>query len=464
MLACVMHTITDHTLFQPGDTVVVAVSGGVDSMVLLDLLARLPELRLNLVVAHLNHCLRGEESDGDEAFAREAAARYGLPFVSRRVDVALLKVREGLSLEDAGRVARYAFLAETADSLKARVVALAHHADDQAETVLLRLLRGSAAPGLCAMQPKSADGRYVRPLLFTSRQEIERYAREQVIRFRHDASNDDQRFLRNRIRHELLPALAGYNPAIAERLAATAAALAEDEAVLEQATLRAFDACGVKGECPATLDLDRVRGELRGLRLRLYRYAIRETKGDLARISSRHLEDIDRLVFAERPQARLNLPAGLRVSRVYDRLSFRLTGGEDVFLPYELIVPGAGDYPLPGGGRLVVSAAGLPMQAATASPLAARIDLEKAPFPWRVRTFGAGDRLVPAGMTGRKKVKKLFMEERIPLEMRARIPLVFSRDNLIWVGGLRKSSAACADATVRVCVNAEILDFTPLTA
>ena len=464
MLASVLRTITDHTLFQPDETVVVAVSGGVDSMVLLDLLMRLPELRLRLVVAHLNHCLRGEESDADETLVRAAAARFGLPFASRRVDVARLKREEGLSLEEAGRVARYAFLAETAGARQARVVALAHHADDQAETVLMRLLRGAAASGLCAMAPKSADGRYVRPLLFTPRQEIERYAREQGIPFRHDASNDDPQFLRNRIRHELIPALATYNTAIRERLAATAAALAEDEAVLEEVTARALAVHGTQAENSVTLDLNGVRGELRGLRLRLYRYAIRKAKGDLARISGRHLEEIDRLVFGERPQAALHLPAGLLVTRVYDRLSFQAITEEDEFQPYEFLVAGKGSYSLPGGGRLVVSEARAPFAAPSPSPLTVRIDLEKAPFPWLVRTFRPGDRFVPPGMTGRKKVKKLFMEERIPLEVRRRIPLVFSGDRLVWVGGVRTGAAACTDASTRVCVNAEILDVNPLTA
>jgi tRNA(Ile)-lysidine synthase len=306
MLKKVMHFIEEYSLFAPGDTVVVAVSGGADSVALLDILVSLRELRLNLVVAHLNHLLRGAEADADEEFVHKLAASYGVPVVVKRADVGEVARTEGRSLEDAGRAARYAFFDELAVSHKAHAVALAHHADDQAETVVMRLLRGAGGSGLCAMAPKSA-GLYVRPLLSVNRGEIEAYLQRRGIAWRTDSSNAAADFLRNRIRHELIPYLARYNPAISDRLSATAEALAADEEYLEAATNAAFASYAVLSAGRIILDLPGLRSEPRGIRLRLYRRAILQAKGNLARIGFRHLRAIDCLVFSAKPHKIKNL-------------------------------------------------------------------------------------------------------------------------------------------------------------
>ena len=458
MLDRVLTVIREHYLFAPGATVLVAVSGGADSVALLDILTRLAELRPRLVVAHLNHRLRGAEADGDERFVQELAARYGLPVVTMGVDVAALARRERLSLEEAGREARYAFFAEVAATYGACVTALGHHADDQAETLLMRLLRGAGGSGLCAMAPRSADGKYVRPLLGISRTEIEAYVAARSLSFRHDESNDDTRFLRNRIRHELLPLLATYNPGVSRRLAATAAALGEDEAVLVALTLEAFSRHAKAADGNVLLTAQGLLAEPKGVRLRLYRHAILQIRGDLRLITSHHLLEIDRLLFAAKPQLSLDLPGNLRVARSYGEISFR-TGGPEASCAAELVVTGPGAWPLPGGGSLNVTT-----EAATSvasSRLRACFDLDKAPFPWHVRTFRPGDRLSPSGMTGSKKVKKLFIDEKLPDSWRRRIPLVFSGGNLIWVGGVRTGSGAGVESGTRVVATAEILDFTP---
>src|SRR5665647_2065143 len=222
-------------LFETGETVVVAVSGWAYFVALLDILSRLEDEKLRLVVAHLNHGLRGTESDGDEEFVRMLAARYGLPFELRRADVGSLSRSCRLSLEDAGRRASYSFFAETAITHGAAGIALAHHRDDQAETVLIRLLRGAGGAGLSAMGSGS-HGMLKRPLLQVSRAELERYLKGRGLSYRTDASNADTAILRNSIRHELIPLLRRYNPKISERLAATAEILACDEELLERLT------------------------------------------------------------------------------------------------------------------------------------------------------------------------------------------------------------------------------------
>ena len=190
-----------------------ALSGGADSAALLDLLSRLPGYNLHLVAAHLNHSLRGVESDADEEFCRLLAARYAIPFEARRIDVRRVAEESRLNLEDAGRRARIELFDEIRIKYGATAVALAHHGDDQAETVLMRLLRGSGMTGLSGMAYRNARG-YVRPLLDITRPDIEQYLRGRGLEWREDASNSDTAYLRNRIRHQLLPLLEEYNPDI----------------------------------------------------------------------------------------------------------------------------------------------------------------------------------------------------------------------------------------------------------
>jgi tRNA(Ile)-lysidine synthase len=450
-------TIRKHSLFSEGDTVIVAVSGGADSVALLDILVSLEEFRLTLIVAHLNHCLRGSESDGDEAFVRDIAARYGLPCEVDRADVQGISRRDKLSLEEAGRVARHAFLHGLAVRHRASVIAMAHHADDQAETVLMRLLRGAGGTGLAGIAPKTGN-RLVRPLLGVTRGEIESYLGVREMTFRTDSSNADTNFLRNRVRHELLPYLATYNPSIRDRLVAAAEALTADEALLEELVDGAIARHGTEEN---GLSVSGVRTEPLGVRLRLYRRALLLAKGNLARIGSRNLQAIDRLVFSARPNGALTLPDGVRVSRRYDAVAFAPAPGEALAEFPEMVLEGPGTYAIRGGGALLVEEAGIPAAWHGVPASVAYFDADAAPFPWLVRTFKAGDRITPLGLAGHKKVKDLFIDEKIPLAARRRVPLLFSGKRLIWVCGLRISAETrLTELTGRV-MRAEILDFTP---
>ncbi len=459
MLKKVAVFIEEHDLFTPGDTVVVAVSGGADSVALLDVLAGFSALKLRLVVVHLNHCLRGAESDGDEVFVRELAVRYGVTFVTQAVDVWGLSRRDRLSLEEAGRVARYRFFSEIAASCNARAVALAHHADDQAETVLMRLLRGAGGSGLCAMAAKSA-GIYVRPLLSVTRAEIEAYLHERGLACRIDSSNADVNFLRNRVRHELVPLLKSYNPAIVDRLVTTAAVLSEDEEILDRVTTEAFDRLGTVGDDRVGLTVAGVAAETRGLRLRLYRRAILQVKGDLARVSAGHLYDIDSLLLSARPNSKLVLPEGFTVKRCYGELTFQKRG-DALPVPYEFFIEGPGSYPIPGGGVLAVDVAAPPESWDGVPAAVAYFDGDGVPFPWMVRTFADGDAFSPLGMARSKKVKKLFIDKKIPLPVRRRLPLLFSGETLFWVCGVMPANAGRVTASTRLVLRAEILDFIP---
>lgn len=460
MLKKVSRYIDENSLFMPGDTVVAAVSGGADSVALIDILASLRDYKLNLVASHLNHQLRGADSDADEEFVRKLAESYGLPIEVRRADVREIARRERRSLEDAGRSARYAFFDEVATSHNAHAIALGHHADDQAETVLLRLLRGAGGSGLCAMSPKSA-GRYVRPILDVTRGEIMEYLQKRGVAWRTDSSNDDTDFLRNRVRHELIPLLSTYNPAISERLVATAKALAADEELLDAATALSFASHGVRNNEGVTLSVAGVVTEPRGIRLRLYRLAILKARGDLARISSRHLQEIDRLFFSPKPHLTLTLPDSFHVAKSYGKISFFAVEEEDSSALEELLVDGPGTYPLTCGGMLAVDFAQPDGDLRSAPATIAYFDLDQSPFPWLIRRFRPGDRFSPFGMPGHKKVKELFIDGKIPLVSRHRIPLLFCGETLLWVGGMRRSNTALLKEQTKTVVRAEIIDFMP---
>ncbi|HLO27251.1 MAG TPA: tRNA lysidine(34) synthetase TilS [Geobacteraceae bacterium] len=454
----VAKAIAEHSLFNAGDTVVVAVSGGADSVALLDMLASLEELRLKLVAAHLNHSLRGDESDGDESFVRKLASDYGLPAEIARVDVKGLSRRKRLSLEEAGRVARYEFFLDIARSYGAHSIALAHHADDQAETVLMRLLRGAGGTGLCAISPKSG-ATLVRPLLAVTRTEIETYLAQRNLPYRTDSTNRDTEFLRNRVRMELIPYLETYNPAVRDRLVATAEALARDEEVLTGVTDAAFARHGREGQGVITLDVCGCRAEPAGVRYRLYRRGILLAKGNLDRVGSGHLRDIDTMLFSRNPQMMLCLPDGLRVSKCYTEISFFPASVEKKPVSWEKAVEGPGVYTLPGGYRLMVEEVDPLECRKNPSPHVACFDAVAAPFPWLLRTFRPGDRIMPFGMTGHKKVKDLFIDEKIPMASRRRIPLLFSGDRLLWVSTLRTSAEGCVTDRSRRAVSVEILDM-----
>jgi tRNA(Ile)-lysidine synthase len=385
----------------------------------------------------------------------ELAGRYRLPFAVRRVEVAAIARSQGLSLEEAGRQERYRFFAEVAQEQGAASIALAHHRDDQAETVLMRLLRGSGAAGLSAMG--AVQGELKRPLLQVSRIEIEQYLKHCGLSYRTDASNADTTILRNSIRHELLPLLSRYNPKVSERLAATAEILAGDEELLEGLTESAYRRCLKAGHQLPMLDLDLVRREPRALRLRLYRRALRELRGDLQKIALNHLESIDRLALGPRPNARLKLPGDCCVARSYHSLTFRGAATAASTGELQVTLAGTGEYPLPGGARLLVDLVACPASLDAGVPQVAYLDPEAAPFPWLVRNFKPGDRFRPLGMTGVQKLKELFINQKLAPDLRRRVPLVLSNGRIVWVCGHRIADDAKVPSTAAQVLRVEIL-------
>ncbi len=465
----IRRSIAAHRMFTAGDGVLVAVSGGADSVALLRVLHLLaPELRLRLTAAHLNHGLR-PEAERDAAFVRRLASELGIDCRVETCDVRALGRREGLCLEEAGRRARYAFFEDLARQRGCGRIALGHHMDDNAEQVLLALLRGSGPAGLSAMAPVRA-GRFVRPLIDVTRADIHRFLAALGCAYITDRSNLDPRFVRNRVRHVLLPLLrSAFNPRVVRALNRTRRILADEEDWARQRAGALFREVAVAVDDTEVMLAAGPLGALHpAARRRVVRLALERLRGDLRRIDFAHVQQVLALLEAADPGGRLHLPGGVIARRRGEVLALRLrpaAGGR----PRE----NAGSVPdfsrrLDDFGRVYVPEAGVELRF---SPLAvekvpvgygtgqcvAFFDIDSVKFPLVVRNIRPGDRFVPLGMRGSKKVARFFSDCKIPASRRRRIPLVISGGRIIWVAGWRIDQRARLTGRSRAAVRGELV-------
>ncbi len=284
---------TARTMFLHDDSVLIGVSGGPDSVALLTLLTRLaPKFSLKLGIAHLNHCLRGEDSDNDQMFVADLAKRLNLPCYIAKEDVSAYQKTHKLSLEEAGRQVRYAFFEKIRTEHHFDKIALAHHAGDNAELILMYLLRGSGTLGLSGIPPQR-DGKIVRPMLNISRLEIMNFLSRENLPYCSDNSNNDTKFLRNKIRHELIPILQEYNPNISQALNRLSVILRSEEEWMQSEIENIFEDCVAEiTENRISLDIAKLKQYLIAVQRRLVRKVISMLKGDTRRISFEHVESV----------------------------------------------------------------------------------------------------------------------------------------------------------------------------
>ncbi|MBM4032965.1 MAG: tRNA lysidine(34) synthetase TilS [Planctomycetes bacterium] len=438
----VLATIERHRLFSRGDRVVVAVSGGPDSMALLDALVELREhLGLSLWVAHLNHMLRGKAAAEDADFVCGHAQAFGLPYTYGTADVALERRDRGGSLEAAARRERYEFLELVAATADAQKAALGHTADDQVETVLLRLMRGGELDALRGMpvsrplSPTSA-ARVVRPLLHVTRAEAIEHLTARGIGWRTDATNTDRTFLRNWLRHELLPALEARCPGARHAILSAVEAAGKLGGIVAAQAAQLVAA----GQGSARLDAPRL-GEFPGLVRRAALRLAYARAGGRAAISSRALDAVERLLEGGSGRE-LALAGGLRAERSYEWLLLRP--------PRRPPLDPAFSVPLTIPGRVEVAAAGLWLEAslgadATEKPSADRweelADLDAVGEELEVRSRRPGDCFVPLGGPP-TSLKRFLINQRVPRAERERLLLVTSRGQIAWVVGLRLDDRA----------------------
>lgn len=437
----VLNCIRQHQLCQPGDGLILGVSGGADSVAMLDLLANLPGFPLELKVAHLNHCLRSTESDGDEEFVKQLAQQYLLPCFTKRVDVNSLALQKQLSLEDAARLARYSFFEELRQQHNAKAIAVAHNSDDQAETFLIRMLRGSGMDGLASI-PLKNNFNIIRPLLGISRKEIEQYLAEKKLQYRTDSTNAETIFLRNRIRLQLLPLLEEYNPAIKKQLGITTELLQEDLALLDRYVQEDFQQLSISGPGWAALDKEGLFEKSRALRYRLYRLALKQTQGHLKRLEQQHCLLLDRLVLHGKTGTELHLPDNITARITTDQLLLAERRLLNHASPEPCTINGPGSYPLGNGLVLTVEETDPPADWSRVPDTTAYINPELAPLPWLVRPAQSGDRLTMADTTGSISIKKLLINLKIPRHLRSCLPLVCCNNQPVWLAGIRRSATA----------------------
>lgn len=443
-------------LLESGDSLVVGVSGGADSLTLLAVLHALsPVLNLKLHIAHLNHQLRKEASD-DAVFVAEIARKHQIPITVKNVNVATLAKQKGQSLENAARIARYRFFEEVAKKLHAQKIAVGHNADDQIETILLHFTRGAGIKGLGGMRPDAPlagndNLRIIRPLLNTPRAEIDAFCRTQNLNPRFDASNADERFTRNKIRHSLLPLLKSINPAIADNLHRIANLMTADNEVLAAETERSLKIVTQSQYADALIfDKNVWRTLLVGSQRRVLRRAIEILNGDTHNIEFQHIEAALSHLQKEIIGTQYVFPKNL--SLTVDYTTFILSTGN--------YTPPAPGFPhLESTANIALNVPGvtaLPnlnwkIHCKLLSPADISIEQLHRRGAWRayfdaaaigvpsLRTRISGDKFLPFGLNGQsQKLKKFIISQKIPARWRDNIPLLLAENGKIcWVCGWR---------------------------
>ena len=426
----VLEYVRKHELLKAGDRLGAAVSGGADSVALFRLLLELRgEIGLVLSVVHFNHKLRGEESDEDERFVAELARTHKLEFHCKSGEVKQYAAEKRLSLETAARELRYEFFRELLKDRHLNRIATGHTLDDQAETVLLRMVRGAGSRGLAGIYPKlavngSQTAAIVRPLLGTRREGLEVYLRALNQVWREDSSNRDLRHARNRVRHGIMPRLAAnLNPAVREALAETAEIARAEEDYWRDVIFKVAASLG--------LTVDFLEGLPLALRRRVVR-AIAESLGVV--LEFHHVEAVLALAAAEEPASRsMELPAGWTVRREKGRLRF--------CPPDESTLPSDYEYVLPVPGTVGVSEIGSKFEAALVNPGEADpnylLRREAVAGELRVRNWRAGDKFWPAHTREPKKIKELLADKHVTSRERKLWPVVVSGGEVVWVRGFR---------------------------
>ena len=473
ILRTVEHTIGTRRMVQAGDTVLVAVSGGPDSVALVHiLLALAPKFSFQVAMAHLNHCLRQNESARDEAFVVSLAEQLELPVHVERQDVRRYQKRHRLSLEEAARQVRYRFYHAIASKFGYEKIALGHHSDDNAELILMYMLRGSGPLGLSGIPPVRND-KIVRPLINIRRTAIMDFIAVKELDYVVDSSNRDSQYLRNKIRNRLIPELkAEYNPKLIDSLNRLALIMDAEEGWIENLIQPIFEKVIVfEKQDRLGIDISELNQQAIAVRRRLIRKAVLRVKGNLRRMAFVHVEAAVKLAQKGPDSGVLDFPNRIRISRENDVL---IMSREERSLrhlapdPLLSLTPDY-EYRLSKPGEIFIKEAALQIcfneipqehvsdwHPSGHGTRAAFFDMDKIRFPLVIRNFRPGDRFSPLGMIGRQKLKKFFIDHKISRTERTKCPIVLSRNEIIWVVGHRLDNAAKIGPQTRRILKAEL--------
>lgn len=452
LLSKVIETINQYSLFSKGDKIVIACSGGADSISLLHLINELKkEWELSLSIGHYNHKLR-KEADEDQSFVRRLASSYSLPFYSESGDVKAFAAENGMNLEEAGRKLRYGFLKRIAEEKGNAKIATGHTMTDQAETVIMRIFRGTGSLGLGGIQPKAGGG-IIRPLLQIKRDEIFEYIQKKGLEYRVDKSNFNTDFLRNKIRHKLIPYLENnYSSSITEALSRLALIVQEEEAFLKDISRQKSALAGVWVRGQYRLDMDFLHTLPRALQRRVAREYLSRIRGDLRGIS---YKDIHSLLHLERGKE-FHLEKGLVFTNRSGLLGVQKESPEVNF-----------EYAWAGDTPFEIKETGIMLKGLRVDKeefsrdfnnrKRVFLDNTKLKFPLAVRNRSGGDRYRPLGSSGSQKVKEMMRARRIPEADRGRCPVFVSGDEIVWVQGLPVSEKYKVRNTTKTIFKIEIV-------
>ncbi len=470
-LNTVEQTITSFNMFTPGDSVLVGVSGGPDSVALLHALYLLASrFSIDLGLAHLDHGLRQKESEQDAGFVSNLASQYNLPFYLKKQDVAQYQKEYKLSLEDAARRIRYTFFLEIAEKKGYTRIATAHHANDNAELILMNLIRGTGTKGLEGIPPKRSN-MIVRPLIHCYRSEILTFLSEQKLDYVLDSTNTDKRFTRNRIRLELIPQLKTFNPKISETLNRLGSIIKNQEIWIQDLVEHNIkDVIVGQTEHSVDISLAEFKTKPHALKQRIIRQTIQKVKGNLRRISHDHIEAI----INQKNKGQIHLPDQILFIADKDILRFSkedqhlrsLSVNQDKAEPvlFEYTVFKSNFRPM----TLLIKEAGVRIRFSQIDGNAisdysqggqavAFFDMKQITFPILIRNVKHGDRFVPFGMTGTQKVKNFFINDKVPKSERAKCPVFLSQGRIMWLAGLRMADPFKVTYITENILKAELL-------
>lgn len=442
LVQSVKRTIDRFGMLEGGETVLVSVSGGPDSLALLYILRELStDYDIDLHIFHLNHLMRGEAAEADAVFVEETAKKLGVPATVMTADVPAYIAENDVSPEDGARRVRRALIAQVVGEIGADRIALGHTADDRIETYLMRIIRGAGLDGLKSIQPVTGD--IIRPLIAATRAEVMAYCADEDLNPRLDETNEDTSILRNSIRHKLIPLLTrDYNPAFRDEALREIAAIEGDLEVIEVVAKQAWDEAAQE-ETKAEVRFDReiFRALRPGIQRRLIRLAAEKLAGTPPPLTFSHVEDIiDKVVFGASGAA-LDLPLGLSASREYDTILIRsasvLPADKTVdFKPRALRVPGL--TRLDELDVTIDARFGAPDEMdAGAGADVAFLDAGLIGGNIQVRPVKSGDKFRPLGLKGTKKLSDLLIDEKVTRELRRRTPIVETEGKIVWVAGIR---------------------------
>jgi tRNA(Ile)-lysidine synthase len=440
-------TILEENLIGRGDTIIVAVSGGPDSIALLHGLCQLQSrYQWNVVAAHLNHGFRGKDADEDACYVERIAASLKIPSYIKKINVPQWMKEWGLGPQEAARILRYGFLREIAGQFSRSIIATAHQGDDQVETILMRIIRGTGLEGLAGIPMKRMEEGIplIRPMLRISRSDIENYCMEHHLQPRLDPSNLSGKYTRNRIRLEIVPLIKKENPEIMQSITQLSSLIQHENDFMDSLAKDHLSGIIVNQELNKIIIRQKEFLSFHlALQRRMIKLILSYLTGKSKQIQFKHIEDCRRIMYSSSPSASLDLPGTIKVHREYGHVIFSLGNVSETHTPYV--------YPLPVPGRVYVPEIGRTFfttlikgdfHSHDITPDQILLDPKGIKGDLFIRSRKPGDRINILGMAGSKKIKDLFIDEKIPRLQRDRIPLLTDEEKVLWIPKIRKSTVS----------------------